>query len=175
VSPAVRTNPSSAGTLREMMLRPSPRPGFLPLFILLAALLGGAGGAGLTGCTQNISDKDVDKHQVSVAEVRRLQAEQAKRGKDTVLLLIDPRTPEEFGKAHIPGARNIPLATLKSSKDKDLERYKNLIVYGNDPSSAAARAMVKRLMTQGYEDVALLAGGLYQWRVTGGVVEGTEK
>ena len=166
-----RTNAFRAGTLREMMLRPSPRPGFLPVFILLAALLGGAG---VTGCTQNISDKDVDKHQVSVAEVRRLQGEQAKRGKDNIILLIDPRTPDEFSKAHIPGARNIPLATLKSGKDKDLERFKNLIVYGNDPSSAAARAMVKRLMTQGYEDVALLAGGLYQWRVTGGVVEGSE-
>ena len=154
------------------MLRPSPRPGFSRLLILLALPLAGVLGAiPLTGCTQKISDKDVDKHQVSVAEVRRLQAEQAKRGKDTILLLIDPRTPDEFALGHIPGARNIPLANLKSGKDKDLERYKNLIVYGNDPSSAAARAMVKRLMAQGYEDVALLAGGLYQWRVTGGAVE----
>jgi rhodanese-related sulfurtransferase len=150
-----------------MILRPLLRPGLFLVFILsLIPLLG--------GCGQKISDRDVDKHQVSVSEVRRLQAEQAKRGKDNIILLIDPRTPEEFAKAHIPGARNIPLSALKSGKDKELERYKNLIVYGNDPSSAAARAMVKRLMTQGYKDVALLAGGLYQWRVTGGAIEGTE-
>jgi rhodanese-related sulfurtransferase len=153
-----------------MMVRRLPRPGFLRVFIAAACCL-----LALTGCGTTISDKDVDKHQVSVGEVKRLLDLQNKKGKESVILLIDPRPEAEFQKAHIPGARNLQLAQIKTKeKRRDLEGYKNLIVYGNDPASASARAMVKRLMTNEYENVALMAGGLYQWRVTGGTLEGSE-
>jgi rhodanese-related sulfurtransferase len=129
----------------------------------------------LTGCGSTISDKDVDKHQVSVGEVKRLLDLQQKKGKENIVILIDPRPEAEFAKAHIPGAKNLQLSQIKTKeKRRDLEGFKNLIVYGQDPSSASARAMVKRLMTNEYDNVALMAGGLYQWRVTGGPLEGTE-
>jgi rhodanese-related sulfurtransferase len=130
----------------------------------------------LTGCGSSISDKDVDKHQVSVGEVKRLLDLQQKKGKENVVVLIDPRPEAEFAKAHIPGAKNLQLSQIKpKQKRRDLEEFKNLIVYGADPASASARAMVKRLMTNEYDNVALMAGGLYQWRVTGGAIEGNER
>ncbi len=124
------------------------------------------------GCGTTINDKDVDKNQVSVGEVRRLLAEQTKRRRDDVILLIDTRPATEFAAGHIPGARNISLASVrpKAALDPSLKRYENLVVYANDPSSASARAMVKRLMSNGYDGVVLLAGGMYQWRTTGGEV-----
>jgi rhodanese-related sulfurtransferase len=150
------------------MLRHLPSLGFLTAFILTAATL--------TGCTTTISDKDVDKHQVTVNEVKRLTDLQRSKGKDDVIILIDTRNEAEFAKAHIPGSRNLPLNKVrpKGPRDATIERYKNIIVYGQDASSAAPRAMTKRLMELEYDNVAMMAGGLYQWRVTGGPVEGTE-
>ncbi|HYE61898.1 MAG TPA: rhodanese-like domain-containing protein [Phycisphaerales bacterium] len=141
-----------------------------------ATLLGVLGLFMLTACSQPISDKDVDKHQVSVAEVKRLLDLQRSKGKDDVIVLLDTRPPAEFAKGHIPGARNLQLSQVKPKgpRDAGLERYKNIIVYGQDGSSAAPRALVKRMMELEYENVAMMAGGLYQWRVTGGAIEGTE-
>jgi rhodanese-related sulfurtransferase len=131
--------------------------------------------AALGGCT-TISDVDVDKNQVSVAEVRRLMDVQKRKNRDDVILLVDPRPPSEFEKAHIPGARNILLTHVKPKDpiDPSIDRFKNIIVYGNDPGSASARAMTKRLMSNGYSHVAFFASGLYQWLATGGELAGAE-
>jgi rhodanese-related sulfurtransferase len=139
----------------------------LAVFILgiLAVFLG--------ACANSVTDRDVDKHMVSVGEVRRLIDLQQRKNRDDIILLVDPRPESEFAKGHLPGARNVQLSVikLKGPVDKSIDRYKNIIVYGNDPSSAAARGMTKRLMGTGYDNVAYYAGGIYQWTATGGELE----
>jgi rhodanese-related sulfurtransferase len=122
------------------------------------------------GCSTNITDRDVDKHMVSVAEVRRLLDVQQRKNRDDIILLVDPRPEGEYAKGHLPGARNVQLSAIKPKAgiDRSIDRYKNIIVYGYDPSSAAARGMTKRLMGNGYDNVAFYSGGVYQWTATGG-------
>jgi rhodanese-related sulfurtransferase len=135
---------------------------------MLAAFLG--------GCTGNITDRDVDKHTVSVGEVRRLMDLQQRKGRDDFILMVDPRPESEYAKGHIPGARNLMLSQVKPKDpiDKSIDRYKNIIVYGYDPASAAARGMTKRLMGNGYDNVAFYSGGVYQWTATGGTLMTSE-
>jgi rhodanese-related sulfurtransferase len=124
----------------------------------------------LGACEREITDKDVDKHTVSVSEVRRLIDLGQKKNRDDVILLVDSRSEQDFVKGHLPGARNIQISDIKPKApiDKSIDRYKNIIVYGYDPASASARGMTKRLMGKGYDNVAFYSGGVYQWAATGG-------
>lgn len=46
-----------------------------------------------------------------------------------------------------------------------------VIVYGDNPGSTPARAMVKRLIQAKVRNVWLFSGGLQEWETTGGTVE----
>ncbi len=126
-------------------------------------------GLGLVGC--EISDADIEF--VSVAEVRQLQIQAEKDPK--VLLLVDPRSKGAFDAARIPGAVNMEFRRDMEERGVDprYKGYRNIVVYGNDPGSAVARGMTKRLMVVGYDDVRLFAGGLDEWRGLNYPVEGT--
>jgi rhodanese-related sulfurtransferase len=66
------------------------------------------------------------------SSVPSLEAEEVRyfisRHQEGTYDLIDVRQPEEYEKAHIPGARLMPLADLGNSLDK-LNREKPTIVY----------------------------------------------
>lgn len=73
-------------------------------------------------------------------------------------LLVDVRTPEEYGLWHIPGAVNIPLATLRDAiADGDVDRSRPVRVYCavGFRSYLAYRILVQK----GFDDVAALSGG----------------
>ncbi len=126
----------------------------------IAAVVGlGVFVGGLVGC--EISDKDIEL--VSIAEVRSLQQQAEKDPK--VLLLVDPRAPGAYRLAHLPGATNMEFNPQMTERgvDPKVSSYKNIIVYGDNPGSAVARGMTKRLLKVGYEDVRLFAGGLEEW------------
>ena len=67
---------------------------------------------------------------------------------------------------HIPGAVNIPFATV-SSQWVYLEGYGPKIVYGNGYNDPLADAMSKTLMEFGLKDIYTLRGGLEAWVETG--------
>jgi rhodanese-related sulfurtransferase len=128
-----------------------------------------AAGMGLVGC--EISDADIEF--VSVAEVRQLQIQAEKDPR--ALLLVDPRSKGAFDVARIPGAVNMEFRRDMEERgvDPKYKGYRNIVVYGNDPGSAVARGMTKRLMVVGYDDVRLFAGGLDEWRGMNYPIEGT--
>lgn len=73
-------------------------------------------------------------------------------------LLVDVRTPEEYALWHIPGAVNIPLATLRdviTSGDLDPARPVRVYCAVGFRSYLAYRILVQR----GFADVAALSGG----------------
>jgi rhodanese-related sulfurtransferase len=47
--------------------------------------------------------------------------------------LIDARSPEEFAKAHIEGAMNVPAAEAEKGKGLPQEKDARIVFYCNDP------------------------------------------
>lgn len=150
-----------------MMVRAIPASRSLPLVIALAVafilILG--------GCETKTSDKSLKF--ISVAQVRKLALEADRKSNPTLLALVDPRPAREFNEGHIPRARNITLASLPPDglRTRELEGFDNLIVYGNDPGSASARAMAKRLIQLGYDKVFLMQEGIKGWEAQGGAIQ----
>lgn len=118
--------------------------------------------AGLVGCDKHITDKDIEF--TSLAEVKRLSDLVTSRD-PRAALIIDPRPYAAFEASRIPGAVSIDLPGVDPNDEPDpaMEGFGQIIVYGDNPGSAPARAMTKRLLAVGYDDVYLFPGGLEEW------------
>jgi 3-mercaptopyruvate sulfurtransferase SseA len=138
------------------------------LLLLLTALTGGFTG----GCERTTRDTDIKL--ISVGEVKHLIDQQG-RGNRDVVILIDPRPQKYYDQARLPGARHLilPDVPVRATTDPSITRYSNIVVYGDDPASATARGMVKRMMAVGYRGVRLFAGGVKEWTGRGYQTEGT--
>ena len=87
-------------------------------------------------------------------------AERMKQNKDAVLL--DVRTPGEYGNGHIPGAKNIDITAGSFHQEiESLDKNKEYIVYcaSGGRSVAACRA----LTNQGFEKLVNLSTGISGW------------
>lgn len=73
--------------------------------------------------------------------------------------LVDLRTPASYGTYHIPGAQNVPLASLTA----DVAPRNQTLVLCTDDGAEAAQAWFL-LKAEGFRSVYLLAGGLNGWR-----------
>ena len=82
--------------------------------------------------------------------------------------LIDVRQPDEFEAGHIPGARSIPLATLRG-RLHEIDPNWPVFVYCH--VGARSVAAVAILLAAGFRHAVHVAGGLAAWQ--GHVVEGT--
>ncbi len=140
----------------QVFIRTSSLQGFRLLLLL------GAFAATPPACERTTRDTDIKF--MSVSEAKNL-FDRISRGDATAAMFIDPRPAKEFAASHIPGARNLTLPQVKpkSKPDPRLMEYTFLIVYGNDPASATARGMTKRLIEVGYDKVRFFAGGLEDW------------
>lgn len=139
------------------------RPLFRTLCLLALSLLGLVP---LTGC--GISDDDIVF--VSIDEARLLHQDAARPGANPNLaVFIDPRSRGEFEAGHIAGARHLMISEMpKDARLRtDLREVRNIIVYGNDPASPAARGMTKRMLEIGYDNVYMLGDGLNAWIAQG--------
>ena len=85
-------------------------------------------------------------------------------------LLVDVRTPSEFGEAHIPGSRNIPLA--------DLHKFlAELKVVANDRAiilvcrtQNRVKIAYDHLLNSGITNCRILDGGITTWMAAGNPV-----
>ena len=123
----------------------------------------------VTGCDKNITDKDIVD--ISTSEVVRLVSQV--KTKPELVLVIDPRRPQEFQAGHIPGAANLQIDEFASQANRQgrlpvYEKYDMIVVYGDDPASTVARAMTKRLLANNYDEVYWFKGGLQEWVANGG-------
>ena len=73
--------------------------------------------------------------------------------------LIDLRSKAEYDQYHIPGAENVPLATLP---DYGLERNEKVILYSEGGIHSAQAWFL--LKARGYKSVYMLRGGLDDWK-----------
>ncbi len=151
--------------------RTFPQPAF-PLWAwAILALFGGMWLVGGTGCARkDVSDRRIDVISLSEALAYHERAQRA----DPEVLFIDARRSVIFDEGHIRGAVNLRPndVDLRAGVDPRLEAKEALVVYGQDPSSAVARAMSKRLIEAGYntmlrQRVKFYAGGFNEWQATG--------
>ena len=127
------------------------------------------------GCAKsNISDRKISY--IDLTRAVELFDKQQKEN-DTALF-IDTRKPERYQEGHIPGAQNLrtPDIDLRYGTDPALERYKNLIIYGENPGTANTHAMAKRMIEAGYNGfvkkrIKVFLGGWNEWEETGLPVE----
>ena len=83
------------------------------------------------------------------------------------LLVIDVRAASEYAKGHLPGARNIPLASLPAHLG-DLPRERRIITYCDMHHHGHARGeQAAALLTEAGYRASALAGGLTAWREQG--------
>jgi rhodanese-related sulfurtransferase len=138
------------------------RWGILLAFAVVALLQGACGGG-------EISGKDVER-----TTIERVLKARASTGKNAIVL-IDARSPQDFAAKHIPDAINRPVTTFSLRRgdiDPAIEKFKLKVVYGDDPGSAVAEGVVKRMLFNGYEGVYWFAGGLSEWVQKGHPVQG---
>ncbi len=126
----------------------------------------------MSGCERTTRDTDI--RLISVSEVKHL-VDQRDRGNADAVILIDPRPRKYFDQARLPGARHLilPDVPVRGTTDPSVSRYGTIVVYGDDPASAIARGMTKRMMQVGYRGVRLFAGGVKEWTDRGYPTQGT--
>lgn len=83
--------------------------------------------------------------------------------------ILDVRTPAEFESAHIPGAYNVPLDTLREHRD-ELRRHLDEHVVLVCRSGARAAQAEQALGAVGLPGLRVLDGGMTSWQAAGAPV-----
>lgn len=89
------------------------------------------------------------------------------------LVVVDVRQAWAFAEAHIPGAVNLPHATIDEATTANLDRSALYVTYCWDPACNASRRGAANLASLGFR-VKELVGGLAAWRAEGFAVKGTD-
>lgn len=84
-------------------------------------------------------------------------------------VLIDISEPAVFAAGHALGAKNVPLASLETSRE--LPKNKSVPVVLVCPNGGKAPRAVAALKKLGFENTRVLAGGLAAWRAANLPVE----
>ena len=137
---------------------------------LLVVLCGLVFAGLLGGCRGGVSDKKIDF--IDLNKAMELHSEWQKDSEK--VLFIDVRNSGRFADGRIQGAQNIRVneIDLRYDADPELLKYDHLILYGENPGSASARAMAKRMIEGGYNTilkarVRLFLGGWVVWESSG--------
>jgi NADPH-dependent 2,4-dienoyl-CoA reductase/sulfur reductase-like enzyme/rhodanese-related sulfurtransferase len=104
----------------------------------------------------NVARNKLDGHMVgiSAAEVKsRLDAEED-------ILLLDLRTPAEFEERRLPGAVNVPLASLRG-RLSELPRDKEIVAFCEISLRGYEGSLVLR--ANGFTNVKVMDGGMVMW------------
>ena len=121
------------------------------LYILAISMLMSAG-----GCSTKISDRAITN--IAVADASR------KHTGGTDILFVDARSAAEFQERRIRGAIHVDLRDFDPAAPPAVfRRAKEIVVYGNDPGSATAIALTKRLIKAEFKRVYFLRDGLNGW------------
>jgi thioredoxin 1/putative thioredoxin len=84
------------------------------------------------------------------------------------VVAVDTRDAGSYGRAHIPGALNLPLAEVEAKIDTIASTGKVPVLY--DRGGTETKDIAEKLAEQGYP-VAFLEGGFLAWEVAGQPIE----
>ena len=107
----------------------------------------------------------------TATQARRLDAQtlQERLATDDAPRVLDVRTPAEFETAHIPGAYNVPLDTLREHRG-ELRRHLDEDVVLVCRSGARAAQAEEALAGVGLPGLRVLDGGMVAWESSGAPV-----
>ncbi|HMN28700.1 MAG TPA: rhodanese-like domain-containing protein [Caldilineaceae bacterium] len=77
-------------------------------------------------------------------------------------IVIDVRSPEHYAAYHIPGAQNLPHATITAETTAHLDKSKLLVLYCWGPGCNGATKGAMRLSALGFQ-VKEMIGGIEYW------------
>lgn len=108
----------------------------------------------------------VGNHKISQVDISRIDT----LINDHDFTIIDVRTPQEFKKGHLPGARNIPVSEI-SNRIQEIVAMKNqpLLVYCHAGNRSAVASGL--LAKNGFDKVTNLQGGIVAWTNSGRAIE----
>lgn len=107
-----------------------------------------------------MTEKSAQTSSITPAVLHRLvQEERAPR-------ILDVRTPGEFRTVHIPGAYNVPLATLREHRNELLAHLDEDVILVCRSGARAAQAE-KALAEAGLPNLRVLEGGINAWEMAG--------
>lgn len=107
-----------------------------------------------------MTEKSAQISSITPAVLHRLvQEERAPR-------ILDVRTPGEFRTVHIPGACNVPLATLREHRNELLTHLDEDVILVCRSGTRAAQAE-KALAEAGLPNLRVLEGGINAWEMAG--------
>jgi len=101
----------------------------------------------------------VEVPEIDIAELARLR--------ESGVVVVDVRQPDEFERVRVPGAKLIPLADVPERVEEIPDNERVYVICGSGPRSAKA---VEFLNRQGYDTVNV-AGGTKAWLEAGLPVE----
>ena len=86
-------------------------------------------------------------------------------------IFVDSHPPAAFKRAHIPGAVNVPLGTLKQVADTlsrlSIGRDESVILYCSGAHCPNAHQLMFLFLRLGYRNVRVFSRGLEIWKVLG--------
>ncbi|RIK30979.1 MAG: rhodanese [Chloroflexi bacterium] len=77
-------------------------------------------------------------------------------------IVLDVRSPEAYAQSHVPGARNLPHATIDATTTAGLDRETLLVVYCWGPGCNGATKSAIKLSALGFR-VKEMIGGIEYW------------
>jgi len=98
------------------------------------------------------------------------------RGRPGVVFL-DARTPGEFSRGHVTGAKNLPQETIYGDLDAavkslSLSPEERVVVYCGGILCDKSRELAEALRTDGFPYVSVMPDGFEGWQAAGGPTEG---
>nr|WP_136251856.1 rhodanese-like domain-containing protein [Ningiella ruwaisensis] len=81
------------------------------------------------------------------------------------VMIVDVRTPEEYAEGHVPGAVNIPLASVSENLEKFGAKEQEIVVYCR--SGRRAGQALNMLADAGFENLYHLEGDIMAWEKAG--------
>jgi rhodanese-related sulfurtransferase len=126
--------------------------------------------------------------EMSAAQVTVLLGGRSSHDQYANVLIVDARPRWEYERGHIPGAIHIPAAASAVDRrarlnramgqnrqpGQDIDRSVSILVYCGPDDCGLDLLLARALMTDGFDRVYRLRGGLPAWKNAGGAVETVE-
>lgn len=81
--------------------------------------------------------------------------------------LVEVLSEEEYNKAHIKGAVNIPLEKIVTEASDKFDKEDEIVVYCSDKNCTASPTAAKKLKDSGFTKVYHYEGGKKAWKEAG--------
>jgi len=94
-------------------------------------------------------------------------------GRGDRIVLVDTRSPEVYGRSHIPGAVNIPHRAMSAATTAHLDREALIVTYCDGIRCNGSTKGALKMVQLGFR-VKELIGGLDCWRYDGYPVDGLD-